>query len=444
MSDRRDDQTTDVEPRAELNLTTLRRRPRLEWSDSAGTHAVEIDGRLLVGSAPHVNAVVADRAVSRLHAEIELRTTGVWVRDLGSRNGTFVDGILVESARIPDGGRVKMGAVTFTVSWSAQPMPVPLWPHDRFGPLVARSEGMRELFLRLSQYAVTDSAVLVQGETGTGKELVAQAIHEASSRADGPFVVVDCGALPETLLESELFGHTKGAFTGAVAAREGAFEAANGGTVFLDEIGELPLPMQPKLLRILESQTVRRIGETEHRRVDVRFVCATNRNLSAMVGTGDFREDLFFRIAVLPVVIPPLRDRPEDIPLLLERFLAKKPSVHVERELLQELMAHRFPGNVRELRSFAERAMATDARTAWAMTRGAEVPSRIPPPPPVPDVASSTDVPFKALRERVVDQLEREYIAGLIAKLGRDAGAIAEAADLDRSYVHRLLRKHRL
>ncbi|HSO34701.1 MAG TPA: sigma-54 dependent transcriptional regulator, partial [Labilithrix sp.] len=329
---------------------------------------------------------------------------------------------------------------------------VPLWPHDRFGPLVARSEIMRELFVRLLQYAESDAPVLVQGETGTGKELVAEAIHEASPRSAQPFVVVDCGALPDTLLESELFGHAKGAFTGALAARAGAFEAANGGTVFLDEIGELPLAMQPKLLRVLESQTVRRLGETEHRRVNIRFVSATNRDVQAMVAGGAFREDLFFRLSVLPVFVPPLRARPDDIPLLLEHFLARSPAVRVPPEMLGELSAYRWPGNVRELRSFAERARTVSPASAWAMTRGTELPPAPADPGPAaaPIAAGSglppvtVGTPFKVLREQWVDHLEREYLTALIAKHGRNVGEIADEAALDRSYVHRLLRKHDL
>jgi transcriptional regulator with PAS, ATPase and Fis domain len=468
---------TEVEARLELNLTALRNRPRLEWADAAGSHSIEIEGRVLLGSSSHLPLSIADRAVSRLHAELEVKNDGVWIRDLGSRNGTWVDGVLVQSARLPGHGRLKVGSTTLTVSLSGEATAVPLWPHDRFGPLLARSEVMRELFLRLSQYAETESPVLIQGETGTGKELVAQAVHDMSTRAEGPFIVVDCAALPETLLESELFGHAKGSFTGAERARAGAFEAADGGTVFLDEIGELPLAMQPKLLRILESQTLRRLGETEHRRVDVRFVSATNRDLQSMVGNGSFREDLYFRLAVLPVFIPALRARADDIPLLLEHFLKKKPGLQIDHDLRAELAIHRWVGNVRELRSFAERAIAVGPQVAWAMTRGADVPTRLPPPPSIapglPSVppsqrapaslgappppsqstyepgssalpAVSTDVPFKELRERWVDHLEREYMAALLRTHGRDVGAIADAAQLDRSYVHRLLRKHEL
>jgi len=377
---------------------------------------------------------------------------GVWIRDLGSRNGTWVDGVFVQHARIPEAGKVRVGGTTLTIAFAEQPTEVPLWPHDRFGPLLARSEAMRELFLRLAQYASADAPVLIQGETGTGKDLVAEAIHATSPRADEPFVVVDCAALPESLLESELFGFARGAFTGAVAPRAGAFEAAHGGTVFLDEIGELPLSVQPKLLRVLESRTVRRIGETEHRKIDVRFISATHRDLQAMVATGAFREDLYFRIAVLPAYVPALRARTEDVALLLEHFLSKAPGLHLDAPTLQLLAQRPWTGNVRELRSFAERAMTVGVQAAVAMTLGSDtaVPSRLPAPPRLmegelpglPQVR--TDMPFKALREQWVDHLEREYMRALVAVHGRNVGAIADHAELDRSYIHRLLRKHDL
>ena len=252
--------------------------------------------------------MIEDATVSRLHAELDPRRDGLWVRDLGSRNGTFVNGVRVVSARVPDGGRVQLGAASITLLPSPTSVSVELWPDTRFGPLVGKSVAMRELFATLARVAAVDATVLVSGETGTGKELVAEAVHGASPRAGGPFVVVDCAALPDQLLQSELFGHARGAFTGAETARAGAIESANGGTVFLDEIGELPLAMQPALLRVLESRTVRRLGETAHRKVDVRFVSATHRDLRAMVTAGAFREDLYFRHrASLPLVVPPLR-----------------------------------------------------------------------------------------------------------------------------------------
>ena len=227
---------------------------------------------------------------------------------------------------------------------------------------------MRELFATLSRVAPMEASVLIHGETGTGKELVARAIHLASPRARQPFVTVDCGALPENLLDAELFGHTKGAFTGAVSARAGAIETAEGGTVFLDEIGEVPISMQPKLLRLLESRTIRRIGESIHRNINVRFVTATHRDLLTMVSTGEFREDLYFRLSVLPIMIPPLRERREDIELLVNHFLGADRGSHVTPELMRELISRPWRGNVRELRNFVERARALGAIEALAMS----------------------------------------------------------------------------
>jgi transcriptional regulator with GAF, ATPase, and Fis domain len=397
-----------------------------------------------------------DPAVSRLHAEIELRTDGqFWIRDLGSTNGTWLDGVFVREARLAPGSKLRLGATTLTFEYAAGSSKTPLWPAERLGPLVARSESMRSLFYVLAEYARTDSPVLVQGETGTGKELVARAIHEASNRASGPFVVVDCGALPETLLESELFGHVKGSFTGATTTRAGAFETADGGTVFIDEIGELPLSMQPKLLRVLESQTVRRVGESNHRRVNVRFVAATHRDLRAMVAAGSFREDVYFRLAVLPVFVPPLRERPDDIGLLLDHFLASR-HIQVPPEVVREMERCPWPGNVRELRSFTERAAAIGPVRAWEMTQGLRTSSNSLPVPAEREssphsraledsLAIDPTVPFKVLREARNDHFEREYLKALIARHGRDdVGVLADAAGLDRSYVHRLLRRHEL
>ena len=301
----------------------FRSRPRIDWTDATGAHSIVIEGKTIAGSSVDAGLVVQDPTVSRLHAELELRDDGLWVRDLGSRNGTFLEGLQITGGRLPQGGKLRLGSTELVIDYkSGQPTQVTVWPTDRFAALTGGSVVMRELFGTLSRVAPMDSSVLIQGETGTGKELVARAIHEASPRADKPFVVVDCAALPDTLLDSELFGHAKGAFTGAIAPRLGAIETAAGGTVFLDEIGELPLSMQPKLLRVLESRTVRRVGETVHRDVDVRFVSATHRDLLTMVNAGEFREDLYFRISVIPLTIPPLRSRREDIGRLVNAFWA--------------------------------------------------------------------------------------------------------------------------
>ena len=451
------DAETEVQPRTELTTSLVRRQRSLVWSDAEGPHSILLDRRMIIGSSPHAPVRVADRAVSRVHAELELAEDGLWLRDLGSRNGTFVENVFCKVARLDDGARIRLGSTVLEVRPEQVAEQVPLWPHERFGELVASSEPMRELFMRISQYARSDAPVLVQGETGTGKELVARALHDASPRANGSFVVVDCAALPENLIETELFGHARGAFTGAVGARLGAFEAANGGTVFLDEIGELPLAMQPKLLRVLESKTVRRVGETEYRAVDVRFVSATHRDLQQFVASGAFREDLFFRLSVLPAYIPPLRTRPADIRLLLMHFLGQRAAdVRLSATLLAEIEQHSWLGNIRELRSFVDRAAAIGPEAAWALTRGTDAPTTSklrPPPPSAPALAQGespvfppvdTAVPFKVVREQWTDHLEREYLTKLIEAHGRNLAAMAAAAQLDRTYIRRLIQKHGL
>jgi transcriptional regulator with GAF, ATPase, and Fis domain len=432
-----DDALTDVQTDRGLTLLppASRRRAVLTVHDARGPSQHVLDGTAVLGSAEHVSIPVHDAAVSRLHVQLELRDDGLWATDLGSRNGTFVQGVRVVHARVDPGQRLRVGHTDIAIAYEAQATPLALWPLERFGPMVGRSVAMRELFARMGKLALSDAPVLVHGETGTGKELVARAIHEASARARGPYVVVDCAALPETLLESELFGHAKGAFTGATSARRGAIEVAEGGTVFLDEIGELPLTMQPKLLRLLESRTVRRLGETDARPVDVRFIAATHRDLARMVNEGSFREDLYFRLAVLPLAVPPLRDRGEDIPLLVERFLPK--GAHLDPDVVAECARRPWAGNVRELRSFVERAVALGADEALRMSAPRADPvERFPP--------VSIDEPFKVVRERWLTHLEREYVARALERHGGNVSAVAEAAGLDRSYVHRLIRKHEL
>lgn len=442
-----------------------RSRPRVTWTDSSGNHAAVIDGKVVVGSASASGIVVHDPTVSRLHAELEARDDGLWLRDLGSRNGTFVDGLQVTGARIPDKAKLRFGSTEVLVDYnSLQRRQVEIWPSAGFGKLVGSSVAMRELFATLARVAPMDAPVLIYGETGTGKELVARAIHDASPRASKPFVVVDCAALPENLLDAELFGHTRGAFTGAHAARAGAIESAEGGTVFLDEIGELPISMQPKLLRVLESRTVRRVGETTHRNVDVRFLSATHRDLLTMVNAAEFREDLYFRLSVLPLQVPPLRDRKEDIELLVSHFLraAGGPS-HVSAELMRELTTRPWRGNVRELRNFVERARALGATEALAMTTqrqqtspGSDAPSSsgaasasrlavVPPAAPVDTTDPRIfEQAYKDFRESWIDSGEKEYVRRLLTRHGRNVAAAAREAEVDRTYIYRLIRKHEL
>jgi len=440
--------------------TIPRSHPQLRWKDASGSHSYLLGGRVVIGSAENADVVVQAPEVSRLHASLEVRHDGVWVRDLESRNGTYIDGIRVVEARVPDGATLSLGAARLTLHYDQAVSDVEIWPSESFGPLHGRSTLMRELFARLHRVAEGDATVLILGETGTGKELAARAIHQASPRRHKPFIVVDCGALSETLLEAELFGHAKGAFTGAANARVGAIEAAEGGTVFLDEIGEMPLSMQPRLLRAIEGLSVRRVGENEHRKVNVRFLAATHRDLPAMVNAGLFREDLFFRLAVLLVRMPSLRERREDIPLLVEHLMPANARGRLSPELLRELATRPWPGNIRELRNFLQRAAALGAREALALTDSrhplAEFAGATPPSPSAsPSVPAtgpsgaghgfppvSPDEPFKVVRDRWLEHLEAQYLRAMVERYQRDTDAIAKAAGLDRSYVYRLLRKH--
>ncbi|MCB9595596.1 MAG: sigma 54-interacting transcriptional regulator [Sandaracinaceae bacterium] len=408
----------------------------LRWTDEDGAHELRITEPTVIGSAEAAGVRVADRTVSRLHAEIAWRDGAPWVRDLGSRNGTYVDDLRVDGAQLGARARVRVGTTVFEVSLGEEPQRVFLWPTDAFGPLRGTSAPMRELFARLSRIARTDSTALVVGETGTGKELIARAMHEASARAGGPFITVDCTALPEALFESELFGHARGAFTGASGPREGAIEAASGGTLFLDEIGELPAAAQPKLLRVLEEKTVRRVGESEHRPVDVRFVAATHRDLAALVGVGGFREDLYFRLAVIVVDVPPLRARREDIGMLAQGFLPEG-AEPLTADTLAWLQTQPWPGNVRELRNFVDRSVALGVEEARAQS--GEVPARAT-TLPSPDL----DRPFKDVRDEWLAHLEREVVRGWLGRTGGNVKAAAEAMGLNRTYLHRLMKKHGL
>jgi two-component system, NtrC family, response regulator GlrR len=452
--------------------------PRLRWTDGRGEHQVELVEAVTAGSSLNAELVVADRSVSRVHAQLTPKPDGLWVRDLGSRNGTSVGGIAIVEARVPGGAVLRMGTTEIFVSYGAMETSDELWPDISFGPLLGRTAAMRRLFAQLDRFAKSNAAVMISGESGTGKELVARALHERSTRAAAPLVVVDCAALPPNLLESELFGHARGAFTGAVSAHVGAFEAANGGTVFLDEVGELPLSLQPKLLRVLEAKTVRRVGETAYRNVDVRVVSATHRDLRTMVNQAAFREDLFFRLAVLPVSVPPFREHIADLPLLLEAFLGER--IHdIRADMLEALSRQPWTGNVRELRNFAERVLALGPAKAFALTfvapphadeeppaedeptlrewndAAAVASAEMPPEPADPPAPTTSPIDlaevqrmftgeFKPFRDRWNDLGEHEYLQRLMERAERSPSRAAKEAGLDRTYLYRLLRRHNM
>ncbi|HEX4448862.1 MAG TPA: sigma 54-interacting transcriptional regulator, partial [Polyangiaceae bacterium] len=315
-------------------------------SGSAKGTTRRIGERLRIGKAPDNDLVLADDTVSRHHCELTRAPEGLRVRDLGSTNGTKVQGARVTEAIVQPGTVLKVGEIELAVRPAIRTVEV--MPSDKtwFGPAIGQSLAMRNIFGVLERIAPTDATVLLEGETGTGKDVLARAIWSESTRGQGPFVVVDCGAVSYSLLESELFGHERGAFTGAVASRQGAFELADGGTVFLDEIGELPLDVQPKLLRVLETKEFRRVGGNRTLKTNVRVLAATKRNLQREVQGGKFREDLYFRLAVVPITVPPLRGRREDIPALVEHILKAGGGITVGDETMQGLLAHDWPGNV--------------------------------------------------------------------------------------------------
>ncbi|NOY83522.1 MAG: FHA domain-containing protein [Nitrospirae bacterium] len=315
---------------------------------------VAIGNRILkVGRSSRSDFPVADKTVSNLHLELEAGLSGVHVRDMGSTNGTRVDGQKIQSLTVALGSEIQIGNTTLKLFMEEETTPV---VPPSLGGLVGKSLNMQEVYKWIRKAAKGDVSILIQGETGCGKEVVAQEIHRLSDRSEGPLITIDCSAIPKDLIESELFGHEKGSFTGAIGKRKGAFELADGGTVFLDEIGELPLEMQPKLLRVLEEKQLKRIGGGERIKSDFRVVAATNRWLDQEVLTGNFRSDLYFRLNVVPISLPPLRERREDIPLLVNHFLKGK-SVHVPQAVLDTLIEHPWPGNVRELRNVLERGV---------------------------------------------------------------------------------------
>ncbi|MEM9488209.1 MAG: sigma 54-interacting transcriptional regulator [Myxococcota bacterium] len=411
--------------------------------DGDGGRQLSLGARpVVVGAHGSCDLILDDPQVSRRHAELQVTDDGVRVRDLGSTNGTFWRSSRISEAVVGPGSTVRFGQTSVQVSTAEVPC-LPPSERRQFGGLVGRSAAMRELFAVLEMAAPTDATVLIEGESGTGKELAARAVHDHSPRAHRPFVVVDCSAVSEQLIDSQLFGHVKGSFTGAAGDRQGAFVAANGGTVFLDELGELSLPVQAKLLRVLEARTVQPVGSDHRVAVDTRVVAATHRDLAHMVETKQFRFDLFYRLAVVHVSIPPLAERPEDIPELVGHFYRGRdidPGPIVGANL-DRLMRHGWPGNVRELRNVLERAWAMSgpdgARFAdlrlWVRPGAAAT---------QPVEIIDLDVPFKEAKERWVEHFERRYLAGVFAAHNGNITHTAEHAGINRRHLRTLLRKY--
>jgi len=425
-------------------------RVRVVAGPDAGAEGGPVDGQLTVGTAEGATLRLTDCGVSRYHLDLESSRKGVWVRDLGSKNGTWLGSTLVREIVACDSTELTIGDSRLQVAVGLEKTSPPLSARTSFGGLLGGSAAMRAVYAALEHAAPTQVSVLLLGESGTGKELAARALHAASSRADGPFEVVDCGGLSPKLVESELFGHVRGAFTGADRDRIGAFERADGGTLFLDELGELPLEVQPKLLRALGEREVRPVGGLRTRRVDVRIVAATNRDLRRAVNEGSFREDLYYRLAVICVRMPPLRERLEDLPLLLSALLRsmeselglrasgeppkREPShdsperlVRVLRTLrerdvdLDMLHRHRWPGNVRELRNWLQHLVILKS------------------PPPI-DECRDEAVEHLSLHE-AVERFERAYVKRCLHAARGNVATGAALAGVNRATMYRLIQR---
>jgi len=411
-------------------------RVRVTSGAGAGPRAAEIqDTTVSVGSSQDNHVILDDQAVSRYHLELSRGDVGIIVRDLGSLNGTIVNGVRVVEALLVPGTRIRLGESELLVE-DGEAVAEVEEERDAIPEIVSASELMARVKRTVARLARTDVTVLIQGETGTGKELVARALHAHGPRADNPFVTVDCGSMPATLVASELFGHERGAFTSAERARVGAFEEADSGTVLLDEIGELPLQVQPVLLGALERKRFRRVGGTKDIEVDVRVIAATNRDLREEVNRGTFRADLYYRLAAARVVIPPLRERPDDVEPLVRHFVAQRQGSYDPMPFgsgtLEALAAQPWRGNVRELRNVVETALAMGGLSldSKALTRaGAVDPSKL---------------SYREAKAEALEQFERRYLSALIEACDGNASEAARRARMDRSHLLTLLRRHGL
>jgi DNA-binding NtrC family response regulator len=417
----------------------------------AGPSRASANGsKLTVGRSRGADLHVADPTVSEFHFEAAASPHGIEVRDLDSWNGTFFEGARLSRAIVPSGSVLSMGETVVRVETLGDASPAPP-ARESFGGLLGKSRIMNELFASLEALARADVSVLIDGPTGSGKELVARALHAEGTRTRGPFVVLDCAAIPGQLAESMLFGHERGSFTGAIEARPGVFEAADGGTLFLDEVGELPLELQPKLLRAVEQRKVTRVGSHTERAVSLRIVSATWRDVRRMVNQGLFREDLYYRLAQARVVVPALREHKDDIEMLVADFLRRLPpdarcARTISRGALDELRRRDFPGNIRELKNAVEVAACmsegaairpADLAFERLVDRGRVAEALV--------IGEGEDVPeFKGAKRTAVDDFEQLYLQRLLSETEGNIARAAVQAGLERHHLRALLKKHGL
>jgi transcriptional regulator with GAF, ATPase, and Fis domain len=460
--DKEPEKTSISTPYERLRDLRLRKCKLIREDPDKGTIEYLFDQPVIhIGTRADNEVVLEGPSVSRRHCCIVLDGDQYLLKDLDSTNGTYLNRIQIREAYLTPGCTLNIGAVDLRFQTEEEYFRFEPSTRDVCGHAVGTSERMREIFGIIEQVAPTNTTVVLGGETGTGKEVVARTLHQLSQRSKMPFVVVDCGAIPEHLIESELFGHERGAFTGALAARQGLFELASGGTIFLDEIGELRPELQPKMLRVLEQREIRRVGGNKAIKVDVRVLAATNRNLLQEVKAGRFREDLYYRLTVVHIPLPPLRERAEDIPMLAKHFLRvglfnrdhddKMRIRRIESDAIDALLNYEWPGNVRELQNVIERACSltrsesigrrdlpehvSGVRLVHAEKAHLEAP---------PSVEPVLDQAFKDAKEVWNSQFEKAYLTEIIARHKGNITRAAKDAGLDRKHLRRLLKKHNL
>jgi DNA-binding NtrC family response regulator len=458
-------ESTYVDPAADENMGISATRTLVMTSDRAtlklrkcrlavtagpdiGKEVISDKERLRVGAHSSNDLVLAeDRTASRHHFEIQYTDRGYLLVDLNSTNGTFLDGRRIERAYLTSGSQVRAGSSTLNFTPIDEEVTVEPDREGQLGGMVGTSMKMRQIFGLIKKIAPMDVSVIIQGETGTGKELVARAIHENSNRRKDPFVVLDCGAIPPNLIESELFGHEKGAFTGAVSARPGAFERANGGTIFLDELGELRFDLQPKLLRVLENREVRRVGGNDVIEVDVRVIAATNRDLVKEIQGGNFREDLYFRLSVINIQLPPLRQRRDDIPLILRSALndpehmGKYGRKVFSQAAMQQILNYPWPGNVRELMNVLSHVLTFSDGEEIDVSH---LPPRIQGQQKDGPLSFNEHLSFKDAKEQLLENFEREYIGQVLKRCDGNISRAARESGLHRKSIERLVKKYQL
>ncbi|MBL9037578.1 MAG: sigma 54-dependent Fis family transcriptional regulator [Archangium sp.] len=399
---------------------------------------------LKIGKAPDNDVVIDHPTVSRNHLVVRRQGDAFLVQDLGSTNGTFIDGAQVREAFLRAGALLEVGDVQLRFQPQVRALDVSPTENSRLGDLVGASVPMRQIFSLIQRISPTDSTLLLIGETGCGKGAASRTIHKLSPRATGPFVIFDCASVSENLIESELFGHEKGSFTGAVAQRVGCLERANGGTLFLDEIDDLPIDLQPKLLRALEDREFRRLGQSgTSQKFDARVIAASKKDLWQETQAGRFREDLYFRLSVFTVTLPSLRDRKEDIPLLVDALAGAPLWNRLVDKQRDQFAAHTWPGNVRELRNAVERLKhVADIPELASESFLREYNGPASPQGETLPVNYASE--FKDAKEELVRAFEREYLTRLLAKTRGNIAKAARDAALDRKHLYSLLHKYGL